>query len=253
MIDALGQPQCVLIIGGGSDIASALVDKWVDMRCQRVILAGRSFSVMEQVQSQLQSHSSAKVEIVYLDMADHESLAPLTAEVFERFPDIDMAVLAAGQLGDQAVDETDPKRIEQMFDVNATGPAIFLTACASEFKKKGAGTIVVLSSVAGEKVRRSNYVYGASKAATDSLSLAMSEALRGTGVNVLVVRPGFVSTKMTQHLAKAPLATTKEKVAADIIDALAKKKTLIWSPKEMRWVMLAYKHIPRMIARKIPF
>ncbi len=253
MIDALGQPQCVLVIGGGSDIAAAVVDRWVDLRTDTVILAGRNFKEMETVQSKLQAHSSVKVEISYLDLTDHSSIEPFVNDAFDRFPDIDLVLLAAGQLGDQAEDEISPSRVEAMFDTNATGTAITLTAVANRLRLLGSGAIVVLSSVAGERVRRSNYVYGSTKAALDGFSLGLADSLIGSGVRLVLIRPGFVKTKMTTHLANAPLATTPDRVAGDIVAALAKGRLLTWSPGAMRWVMLIYKHIPRSIARKLPF
>jgi decaprenylphospho-beta-D-erythro-pentofuranosid-2-ulose 2-reductase len=116
---------------------------------------------------------------------------------------------------------------------------------------QGHGTIVVLSSVAGERVRASNFVYGASKAGLDGFAQGLGDSLRGTGVEVLVVRPGFVHTRMTAGLDAAPLATTPEAVAKAVVEGLARGSHTVWVPAALRFVMIALRHLPRPIFRRL--
>jgi len=110
----------------------------------------------------------------------------------------------------------------------------------------------VLSSVAGERVRRANFVYGSTKAGLDGFAQGLGDALAGSGAGVLVVRPGFVATKMTAGRAPAPLATTPEAVADAVVAGIARGKETVWVPPALRWVFAAFRHLPRSVWRKIP-
>jgi decaprenylphospho-beta-D-erythro-pentofuranosid-2-ulose 2-reductase len=123
---------------------------------------------------------------------------------------------------------------------------------ANRLQDQAHGVIVALSSVAGERVRRSNFVYGSTKAGFDGFYLGLGEALRGTGVRVLVVRPGFVKSKMTADLEVGPLAATPEEVADATVDAVTAKRELIWVPVPMRFVMSGLRHVPRPLFRRLP-
>ena len=120
------------------------------------------------------------------------------------------------------------------------------------FRSQGHGHVVALSSVAGERVRRSNFVYGSTKAGMDAFYTGLTEALRGDGIGVTIVRPGFVKTKMTAGMDSAPLATTPEEVARITVDAVTKSRELVWAPAQFRYVMSVLRHIPRPIFRRLP-
>ena len=123
---------------------------------------------------------------------------------------------------------------------------------AAQLTKQGHGVIVAISSVAGERVRRSNFVYGSSKAGMDGFYLGLGEALRGTGASVLVVRPGFVKTKMSEGREPAPLSVGADEVAAAILKGVHEGSDLIWVPMPMRAVMSALRHVPRPVFRRLP-
>jgi decaprenylphospho-beta-D-erythro-pentofuranosid-2-ulose 2-reductase len=123
---------------------------------------------------------------------------------------------------------------------------------ANRMKAQGHGSIVVLSSVAGERARRSNFVYGSSKAGVDAFFQGLADALVGTGVHVMVVRPGFVRTKMTAGMKPAPLSTTPEAVADAIVAGLARGSTTVWVPPALRYLMSALRHVPRPLFRRLP-
>ena len=133
-----------------------------------------------------------------------------------------------------------------------TEAAVEHSALAAQVMAQGHGSIVFLSSVAGERVRRSNFAYGASKAGADGFYLGLGEALAEHGGHVLVVRPGFVRTKMTAGREAAPLAVGPDEVAAAVVAGVAARKELVWVPSSMRVVMSGLRHVPRALFRKLP-
>jgi decaprenylphospho-beta-D-erythro-pentofuranosid-2-ulose 2-reductase len=165
--------------------------------------------------------------------------------------DVDCVVLAAAQLGDQAHLEEDPAAAAELATVNYTGPVSTLLHVGRRLREQGHGAIVVLSSVAGERVRRSNFVYGSTKGALDGFCQGLGDSLAPAGVHVLVVRPGYVHTKMTEGKEPAPLATTPEAVADAVADGLASGKHVVWVPGTFRWLMVAFRHLPRGLWRKV--
>jgi decaprenylphospho-beta-D-erythro-pentofuranosid-2-ulose 2-reductase len=136
--------------------------------------------------------------------------------------------------------------------VNTTAPIALGVDVAGRLRAQGRGAMVVLSSVAGERPRRSNFAYGATKAGMDAFFTGLREALRPEGVRVVVVRPGFVRTKMTEGLKAAPLATTADDVAEVAVTALLSGKETVWVPGTMRWVMSVLRHVPSTVFRRLP-
>jgi decaprenylphospho-beta-D-erythro-pentofuranosid-2-ulose 2-reductase len=140
----------------------------------------------------------------------------------------------------------------ELAEVNYVAPVHLGVLLANKMRTQAHGWIVALSSVAGERVRRSNFVYGSTKAGMDGFYLGLGEALRGTGVHVLVVRPGFVKSKMTDGLDPAPLAVTPAEVAEATVSAIQHRRELIWVPGPMRLVMSGLRHVPRPLFRRLP-
>ena len=165
---------------------------------------------------------------------------------------VDLVIVAVGELGLQEADETDPERVARMVTVNFTWPAAALSVVAAHLRRQGHGGIVVLSSVAAYRVRRSNYIYGSAKAGLDGFALGLGEALRGTGVTVHVVRPGFVRTKMTAGRPAAPFAVGPEQVASDIVRGLQTGRAVIWSPGVLKWVFTILRLLPQALWRRVP-
>src|SRR5690606_2857447 len=151
--------------------------------------------------------------------------------------DIDVALVAFGVLGDPERAWQDEAVALEIASVNYTAAVGVGVHLAAQLRRQGHGVIVALSSVAGEKVRRSNFVYGSSKAGMDGFYSGLGEALRGSGARVLVVRPGFVHSRMPEGLEPAPMAVTPDQVAAAILDGVAHGRDLVWVPGPMRWVM----------------
>lgn len=250
MINALGQPQSVLLLGGTSDIALATARRWARSGPLHVTLAARPGPRRDAAVAELTA-LGARVEPV-----DFEAEATDThAEVIARAAaerDIDVAVVAFGLLCDEEEAWQDHDAAVQLATVNYVAPVSVGVCLAEALRRQGHGVIVALSSVAGERVRRSNFVYGSTKAGMDGFYLGLGEALRGTGARVLVVRPGFVRTKMTEGRSPAPLSVDADDVAAAIADGVASGADLIWVPGALRGVMSGLRHVPRALFRRLP-
>jgi decaprenylphospho-beta-D-erythro-pentofuranosid-2-ulose 2-reductase len=249
MRNALGGVQSVLVLGGGSDIAAATLRKLVADRCRTVVLAVRDPSSVADLVTELEAAGASKVETIAFDARDTASHGAVIAEAFSSHGDIDLVFSAFGVLGDQDTFDSDPAGAADAVVVNFAGQVSALTACASAMKAQGHGLIVVMSSVAGERVRKDNAVYGATKAGLDGFAQGLSDRLVGSGVKVMVVRPGFVHSKMTDGMEAAPFSTTPEAVADDIVTGITKGSAIVWSPGVLRWVFTIMRHLPRPIWR----
>jgi decaprenylphospho-beta-D-erythro-pentofuranosid-2-ulose 2-reductase len=201
---------------------------------------------------ELQALGAAQVDTVPFDVTDVASHAGVAADAAARLGDIDLVLLATGVLGDQSADEVDPEASARVLATNCTGPAAALVAFAQVLRAQGHGRLVVLSSVAGVRVRRANFVYGASKAGIDAFAQGLAESLRGSGASLMIVRPGWVATRMTRGRAPGPLATTPEAVASDVVAGLARSAAVVWSPAALRVVFAVLRLLPGAVWRRMP-
>ena len=233
MRDALGAVQRVLVVGGRSDIAGALVARLRRDRPVEVVLGVRVPRGPDELR---------------FDALDRSSHGAFVDAAFAN-GDVELVLLAAGVLGDQAVDERDADAAVAVIETNFVGAVSVLIPIADRLRAQGHGAIVVLSSVAGERPRRANFVYGSSKAGLDAFAQGLGDSLVGSGVDVLVVRPGFVRTKMTAALPDAPLATTPEAVAEEIVRGLQRRAHTVWVPPRLRLAMAIVRLLPRPIFR----
>ncbi len=250
MINAVGAPQSLLLLGGTSDIALAIARRYAGRPGLRVVLAARAGERRSAAAAELTALGCAVTE-VDLDARDSGSHAA-TVEAAFATGDIDVAVVAFGLLGDPEHDWTDPELALSLAEINYAAPVHLGVLLANRMRAQAHGRIVALSSVAGERVRRSNFVYGSTKAGFDGFFLGLGEALREHGVKVLVVRPGFVRSKMTAGLKEAPLAVSAEEVAEAVVTGVQEQQELIWVPKPMRFVMSGLRHVPRPVFRRLP-
>ena len=198
MRDGLGGVQSAAIFGGGSDIGMATARMLARERARAIVLAGRKPERFEPAVGELRRSGATEVSLVEFDADAFETHERVVDEVFERAGDLDLAVLSFGVLGDQRAAERDPAVAVEIARTNYLGAVSLLVPLADRMTQQGHGTIAVLSSVAGERARGSNFVYGSSKAGLDVFSQGLGDMLQGTGVNVIVVRPGFVRSKMTE-------------------------------------------------------
>ena len=251
MQNAVGEVQSLLVLGGGSDIGLAAARRLVDGGCRTVVLAARDPETLDDAARDLETRGAVTVDAVSFDARGTNDHAALVTSWFERHGDIDVALLAFGVLGDQAQFDEDPAAAVDAVTVNYTGAVSVGLALARAMRAQGHGTIVVLSSVAGERARKANFVYGSSKAGLDAFAQGLGDSLVGTGVHVVVVRPGFVHSKMTVGMEAAPLSTTPEAVADAIAGALGSGRELVWVPSPLRLLMGVFRHLPRPLWRKV--
>jgi decaprenylphospho-beta-D-erythro-pentofuranosid-2-ulose 2-reductase len=245
-------PRRVLVIGGSSEIGTAIAAELVDDGAREIVLAGRDAAALGRSGATLLARGAERVETVMLDATrtfGHGAALRSAASTLGR---IDVAILAIGVLGERGGLPDDIPAAIEVLRVNTVGAGSLLMETARLMRDQGDGTIVVLSSVAAERPRAANAVYCASKAGLDALAQALDDELSPGGVRVMVVRPGFVRTRMTEGLPAAPLATSAEAVARQTLRGLRRRSRTVWAPGALRWVMLAVRLLPRAVLRRIP-
>jgi decaprenylphospho-beta-D-erythro-pentofuranosid-2-ulose 2-reductase len=250
MTDALGRPRSVLVLGGGSEIALATARLLVERGARGVTLLGRHPEAMLAAAEPLRV-AGADVAVARFDAADADGSVRAIDEAFRVRGDFDVVLLAFGVLGDQARYEEDPALAARDTQVNVTGTVAGGLAVARALRTQGHGVLVVLSSVAGQRPRRTNFVYGAAKAAVDAFARGLDEALRGSGARVMTVRPGFVHTRMTTGLPAAPFSQSADQVAAAIVAGLDAGASVVWAPPALRWLFLVLRHLPQAVFRRL--
>jgi decaprenylphospho-beta-D-erythro-pentofuranosid-2-ulose 2-reductase len=252
MDDAFGNPSSVVLLGGTSEIGQAIVDRLAVRPDGRVVLAVREVGATTEFIERLQGRGVRVTEHLF-DAADTATHEAFVDDVSAHLGDIDVAVIAFGVLGHgQGVDTPSTDAVAQV-TVNYVGAVSVGLALARRMRTQGHGRIVVLSSVAGERVRKSNFVYGSAKAGLDGFAQGLSDALVGTGVSVLVVRPGFVRSRMTHGLEPAPFSTTPEVVADVVVAGLRRGRHTVWAPPVLRPLFTVLRHLPRLAWRRLPF
>lgn len=252
MLDAVGNPQTILLLGGTSEIGLAICARYLRTAPARVVLAALPNDPgRDDARAQLMAAGAREVEIVDFDAMDMDSHPKMIEQAFAG-GDVDVAIIAFGLLGDAEQLWQDQRKAVQIAQVNYTAAVSVGVLLADRMRAQGYGQIIAMSSAAGERVRRSNFVYGSTKAGLDGFYLGLGEALREYGVRVLVIRPGQVRTRMSAHIKEAPMTVDKEDVADLAVTAAAKGKELVWAPGAFRYVMMVLRHIPRPIFRKLP-
>ena len=240
----------VLIIGGTSAIAQAIARELAASGA-KLFLLGRSSAKLELVAADLKTRHGTTAICGTINFDDFSAHAPAIAQAAVALGGLDAAFLCHGSLGDQPACEKDFALTEAEFRTNLLGAMSFLTHLANHFEKQKSGSIIAISSVAGDRGRQSNYIYGASKAGLTAFLQGLRNRLYPHGVKVLTVKPGFVDTPMTAHLKKGLLMVPPEKVARDIVRAAEKGRCVIYTPWFWRWIMLIIRLIPETIFRKL--
>lgn len=251
MQNAFGQPQTIVLLGGTSDIGVAIVRRLLSPVTRTVVLACRDLARGEQVATSLRD-GSVEVDVVHFDGAAPETHAAVIEDIAARHGDLDVVILAFGQLGDPAVVHTDPVAAAALVQVNVAGAVSASLAATNRMRQQGHGALVVLSSVAGTRVRKANFVYGSTKAGIDGFAQGLGDALESAGVRVLVVRPGFVHSAMTRGLPAAPFAATPDQVAVQTVKGLRSGRRVVWAPGILRLVFTMLRHVPGPIWRRLP-
>ncbi|HEY0517495.1 MAG TPA: SDR family NAD(P)-dependent oxidoreductase [Solirubrobacteraceae bacterium] len=245
-------PQRLLVLGGSSEIAAAMLASLPADTTREVVLAGRDPAALERAAARVRSEGRGAARTLVLDATDTAAHGPVLSEAFDAAGGFDLAILAVGQLGERGGLPEDIEAAVELLRVNTVGAGSLLMHTAALMRERRGGTIAVLSSVAAERARASNAVYCASKAGLDALAQGLGDALAGDGVRVLVIRPGFVKTRMTAGLPAPPLATTPDVVAAQALAGLRRGSHTVWAPSRLRWVMAVLRMLPRPLFRRIP-
>jgi decaprenylphospho-beta-D-erythro-pentofuranosid-2-ulose 2-reductase len=242
--------RSVLLVGGTSEIGLAIVRRLNRLSPVRPVLLGRDEERLRDALDALGLGGETGV----LDAAAIDTHDDVIARAFASAGGFDVVVLAVGLLGAQAGLDASPREAAEVMRVNFEGCGSLLLQAMRALRGQGRpGTVVVLSSVAAERPRASNPIYGAAKAGLDSLAQGLADAsASGAGPRVLVVRPGFVKTRMTAGLRPAPFATTADAVAGATVKALQGRATTIWVPGVLRYVFAVLRHLPRPLFRRLP-
>ncbi|WP_046320063.1 SDR family NAD(P)-dependent oxidoreductase [Mycobacterium sp. UM_Kg1] len=240
----------VVIFGGRSEIGTELAKRLAPGAT--VVLAARASDRLDAEISAVRAAGAVAVQPVEFDADDLAGHGPLVQSLIAEHGPIGTAVLAFGILGDQARAESDAAHAVAVVHTDFVAQISLLTHLASAMRAAGRGRIVVFSSVAGVRVRRANYVYGSAKAGLDGFASGLADALHGTGVHLLVVRPGFVVGRMTAGMRPAPLASTAPQVADAAARALRKGRRTVWVPWALRPLFAGLRLLPHTVWRRMP-
>jgi decaprenylphospho-beta-D-erythro-pentofuranosid-2-ulose 2-reductase len=236
----------VLLFGGTSEIGQEILAALRLPPDAEVLLAGRD----EQRMAAAAKPLSCRVRTLRYDAAALDTHEAVVGEAFASGA-VDLVISAAGILTGQDVLDNDPLRAGLLVETNFTGHVTTLLAAAARLRAQGRGTIVVLSSVAAVRPRRANFVYGAAKAGLDAFARGLADSLHGSGVRVLLVRPGFVIGRMTQGMDPAPLATTPTAVGTAVAAALGRNTAVVWVPPQLRMLAVVLRLVPRPVWRRL--
>lgn len=242
--------EVVVVFGGRSEIGQELARLLAPGAT--VVLAARDAGRLADEVAAVRSAGATDVHTVEFDADDVASHPRVVAELIDRHGPIDTAVLAFGILGDQSRAETDARHAVDIVHTDYVAQVSLLTVLAAAMRHAHSGRLVVFSSVAGVRVRRANYVYGSAKAGLDGFASGLADALHGSGVHLLIVRPGFVIGRMTAGMDPAPLSSTPQQVAAATARALAKGRRTVWVPWALRPMFAGMKLLPQSVWRRLP-
>lgn len=240
----------LLVLGGHSDIGMEVALRMAAGRT--VVLAARRSGELQTQVDQLVRAGARKVDTVFFDADDLSSHGEFLDSIVGTHGPLGTVVLAFGILGDNARAQADAGHAVAIVHTDYVAQVSVLTHAADMMKRQGSGRLVVFSSVAGVRVRKANYVYGSAKAGLDGFACGLSDALDGTDVSLLLVRPGFVIGSMTAGMSPAPFSSTPDQVADAVVRALRRGKSRVWVPPILGPLYLALGFMPQWLWRKMP-
>lgn len=242
----------VVIVGATSAIAHETA-KLYAARGERLLLVGRDATRLDAARKDLVARGATSIDVLTYDLSDtdvHDEIARLSAE---KLGSIDVVLIAHGTLPDQELCQDDFSQIQEVLNLNAISAISLCVAFSGRLFQQQSGTLAVISSVAGDRGRQSNYVYGTAKAAVTEFCSGLRGRARTHGVHVLTIKPGMVDTPMTAHLRKGPLFATPELVARDIVKAIRRRRNVLYTPYYWRFIMFVICHIPEVIFMRLRF
>jgi short-subunit dehydrogenase len=240
----------VVIFGGRSEIGIELATRLASGAI--VLLAARRANELDEQVAAVRAAGAQAVHVREFDADDLESHGPLVESIVAEHGPIGTAVLAFGILGDQSLAEKEPAHAVAIVHTDFVAQVSLLTVLSSTMRSAGRGAIVAFSSVAGVRVRRANYVYGSAKAGLEGFCSGLADALHGSGVQLLLVRPGFVVGRMTEGMTPAPFSSTPAQVATAAAKALARDGRAVWVPWTLQPVFFGMKLLPQFVWRRMP-
>lgn len=242
--------QKVVIIGATSAIAEATARLYA-ARGAKLFLVARNEARLQDIAADLRVRGSQDVFFASLDVNDVERHADIIAQIWSSLEQVDVLLVAHGTLPDQAQCEASVEVALKEFATNATSTIALLTAMAPRFETQHAGVMGVISSVAGDRGRQSNYLYGAAKAAVTAFSSGLRQRMAKVGVNVLTIKPGFVDTPMTRDFKKGALWAKPDAIAKGIVHAADRGRSVVYLPWFWLPIMLIIRHIPEFVFKRI--
>lgn len=244
MINALGEPQRIVVLGGTSEIGLAIVERLAQRPCD-ICLVGRDGEALQRAAQSLEA-AGHTVETMVSDAVAVDAHARTFGDLFAR--EVDVVIVAAGQLPQQQLH--DPRADVASLEVNGVGASSWLLHAYAHMRRQGHGTIVVLSSLAVVRPRPSNFVYAAGKVMLDHLGRGLVDNAMA-GVTFLLVRPGFVRTRMTHTLKRAPWSVSPDAVAVAVADRVTGPSQIVWVPEALRWLSALIARLPLRLLRRI--
>lgn len=250
LADMNSTPGTVVVFGGRSEIGVEVARRLAPGRT--VILAARRADDLAEERNAVRAAGAVAVHTAEFDADALDTHQQVLDDLVAAHGPIDVAVLAFGILGDQARAETDAAHAVAIVHTDYVAQVALSTRLATLLRAQGSGRMVVFSSVAGVRVRRANYVYGSAKAGLDGFASGLADALHGSGVSLLLVRPGFVIGRMTEGMSPAPFSSTPSQVADAVVRALGRGRGEVWVPGLLRPVFFGMRLLPRAIWRRLP-
>jgi len=241
--------KTIVILGANSGIAKAFSRLYAQTH-DHLVLVGRNTDTLENLKADLTIRGAEKISTLEADLADLTQSKAIVQRIHDLAPHIDILLVAYGILGnhDQAI--KDSLETEKILQVNFTSVATLLVEFYEHFKVQKQGTVAVISSVAGDRGRQSNYIYGAAKGGLSTFLQGYRHSLAPFGVHVLTIKPGFVDTPMTASFKKGLLWIKPEKAAQLIYKAIQNKKNEVYVPGFWKWIMAIIKSVPNVIFHK---
>jgi decaprenylphospho-beta-D-erythro-pentofuranosid-2-ulose 2-reductase len=240
----------ILIVGGTSAMAEACARMWAQ-RGDALFLAARNEKQLASVVDDLKARGAGRIGSQIFDANDFEKHGELLAEATAFMGGLDTVLIAHGTLTDQPRAQAEQTYAIREISTNGISVVSLMSLAGELFAKQGHGAIAVISSVAGERGRQSNYVYGSAKAMVSAFASGMRQRLSKQGVRVITIKPGFVDTPMTADFKKGPLWAKPEQVAKDISKAIDKGQSVVYTPGFWRLIMLIIKSIPEFVFVKL--
>ena len=240
----------VCIFGATSAIAEAVARLYAAQGAE-LLLCGRDEQRLSAIASDLKVRGARDCKIQQYDAADMDAQSAAAEQAWQAYNGLDVVLIAHGTLSDQMACQQDDAVARRELDINFVSAVALLTPLANQFEKQGFGSIAVISSVAGDRGRQSNYLYGSAKAGLSAFLSGLRNRLHHCGVQVLTIKPGFVDTPMTAHLDKGALWAQPEQVAKQIHKAIGGSRSVIYTPGIWWAIMLIIKHIPEVVFKRL--